>query len=506
MHFSRRQFVKTSVALGASLATTAHVAAATTRNNISDLYDNADALKLAELLRQKQVSAQELLDEAIRRVELINPKINAVTMQHYDLARQAIQQGLPEGPFSGVPFLLKDLGTKLAGTVTSSGSRLLRNNKATANSTLVNRYQQAGLVIFGKTNTPEYGLALTTENHFYGDCFNPWNPAHSTGGSSGGAAAAVAAGILPVAHGTDGGGSIRVPAAHCGVFGFKPSRGVTPGVMGAGMSIGHVLSRSVRDSAAMLDATGGYEPGAPYGVHSAAGGYLAATQQEPGPLRIALNLQNPQVEIHPGCVKAVTDTAKRLEDLGHHVEEATPPLDFDHVNAVQNTLISVDVFSSLAAMERAQGKVISSPEIEPMTAMIMAAGRAYSQQDYVSALYDMHEIGLTMGRFMQQYDVILQPVTATPAPKLNTIVYRDGDTLLDYTQRFKKVSAFTHLYNMSGQPSMSLPLAMSTEGLPIGVMFSGRTGEDRLLFSLAAQVERAQPWLARRPLMATATG
>jgi len=504
MYFSRRQFVKHGLTLGAGLATAAPLAAATTRTNISELFDNADALKLAELVRQKQVSPLELLEEAIRRVGQVNPKINAVTMQHYDLARQAIQQGLPEGPFTGVPFLLKDLGAKLAGTVSSSGSRLLKNNIASANSTLVNRYQQAGLVIFGKTNTPEYGLALTTENHFYGDCLNPWNPAHSTGGSSGGAAAAVAAGILPVAHGTDGGGSIRVPAAHCGVFGFKPSRGVTPGVMGAGMSIGHVLSRSVRDSAAMLDATGGYEAGAPYGNHGATGGYLAATQREPGHLRVALNLQNPQVDIHPDCVKAVRDTAKLLEALGHSVEEAAPPLDFEQLNAIQNTLISVDVFASLAAMEQARGKVISAPEIEPMTAMIMAAGRAHSQQDYVSALYGMHEIGLSMGRFMQNYDVILQPVTATPAPKLNTIVYRDGDTLLDYTRRFKKVSAFTHLYNMSGQPSMSLPLAISKDRLPVGVMLSGRTGEDRLLFSLAAQLERAQSWLARRPLMATA--
>ena len=282
MPLKRRDFNRLSLmAMGAALTGTAK--AATT--DIASLYEDADAMGLAEQVRLGRVSAKELLDEAIRRTELVNPRINAVTMQHYELARKAIDKGLPAGPFSGVPFLLKDLGVTLAGTVTTNGSRLHRDQLAKSTSLLVQRYQQAGLVIFGKTNTPEYGMALTTENLFLGDCLNPWNPAHSTGGSSGGAAAAVAAGIIPVAHATDGGGSIRVPANHCGVFGFKPTRGMTPGASGSAMSIGHVVSRSVRDSAAMLDASAGYEPGAPFGLLPRRGSFLEAVTQSPGPLK-----------------------------------------------------------------------------------------------------------------------------------------------------------------------------------------------------------------------------
>ena len=224
-------------------------------SDIASFYANADAMAMAAAVKRGDISALELLDEAIARVERVNPVINAITLKHYELARQQIKAGLPPGPLSGVPFLLKDLGVTLAGTITTQGSRLHANDVAKRSSTLVQRQLQTGLVIFGKTNTPEYGLALTTENLFSGDTLNPWNREYSTGGSSGGAAAAVAAGILPLAHGTDGGGSIRVPANHCGVFGFKPSRGLTPGVNGSGMSIGHALSRSVRDSATLLDAT-----------------------------------------------------------------------------------------------------------------------------------------------------------------------------------------------------------------------------------------------------------
>jgi Asp-tRNA(Asn)/Glu-tRNA(Gln) amidotransferase A subunit family amidase len=462
------------LAAGAALAGRAGCVAAGT--DIARLYTAADATELAAYVRRGEVSASELLDEAIRRAEWANPRLNVMSQKHYDLARAAIAAGLPKGPFTGVPFLLKDLGVTLAGTVTSGGSRLHAGQVAGSTSTIVRRYQQAGLVIFGKTNTPEYGLALTTENPFLGDCLNPWNTAHSTGGSSGGAAAAVAAGVLPVAHATDGGGSIRVPANHCGVFGFKPSRGVTPGVRGSGMSIGHVVSRSVRDSAAFLDATAGYEPGAPYGLFAAPGRYAAALDSDPPPLRVALNLTVPAVAIHPACRKAVEQTAKLLQHLGHAVVEAAPALDYERLNAVQNTLIATDVATGLRAIEVQRGRPITVPEIEPITAMIREAAAQYSPYDYAAALQAMHAIGLEMGRFMADYDVILQPVNATPAPLLDTITYRDGDTLLEYTTRFKQVSAFTHLYNLSGQPSMSLPLAMSSDGLPIGVMLSGRVG------------------------------
>jgi Asp-tRNA(Asn)/Glu-tRNA(Gln) amidotransferase A subunit family amidase len=497
MSYTRREFNRMSLlAAGASLASATGLAQ---QSNVTDLYNNADATALAEYVRKGEVSALELLEEAIRRTELVNPVINAVSQKHYELARDAIVAGLPQGPFTGVPFLLKDLKVSLAGTVTSNGSRLHGNNVAKKTSLLVQRYQQAGLVIYGKTNTPEYGAALTTENLFLGDCLNPWNTQYSTGGSSGGSAAAVAANILPMAHATDGGGSIRVPADHCGVFGFKPTRGVTPGASGSAMSVSHVVARSVRDSAAMLDATAGYEPGAPYGLMCEPGGYLAATRRETGKLRVALNLTAPAVAIDPDCKAAVLQTARLLEQMGHHVEEATPALDYKRLNEVQNILIANGLAAHLEHMEKARGKPIDVPDIEPMTRMIRQAGSQFSQFDYVTALQEMHGIGRAMGRFMADYDVILQPVTATPAPKLKTITYREGDTLETYTRRFKQVSAFTHLYNMSGQPSMSLPLAFSGNDLPIGVMLSGRVGEDALLFSLAAQLERTAAWQRRLP-------
>ena len=503
MTYSRRQFSKMALlAAGATAAGGIGLASGASRRGgvqLAALYSNSDATALAEHVARGEVSAMELLDEAIRRVELVNPAINAISQKHYDLARAAIDKGLPKGPFTGVPFLLKDLGVSLAGTVTSHGSRLHANDVAAKTSLLVQRYQQAGLVIFGKTNTPEYGLALTTENLFLGDCLNPWNPRYSTGGSSGGSAAAVAASILPVAHATDGGGSIRVPANHCGVFGFKPTRGVTPGVSGPGMSIGHVVARSVRDSAAMLDATAGYEPGAPYGLFSEPGAYLAATRREPGSLRVALNLSVPAMDIDADCRAAVLKTAKLLEQMGHTVEEAAPPLDYDRLNEVQNTLIATDVTSSLLQMEQALGRAIDVPDIEPMTRIIRIGSSKYSPYDYAIALRDMHGIGRTMGQFMADYDVVLQPVTATPPPRLKTITYREGDSFEEYVHRFKQVSAYTHLYNMSGQPSMSLPLAFSANDLPIGVMLSGRVGEDALLFSLAAQIEKTAVWQTRLP-------
>ena len=281
---TRRQFTSSAVGLAATLPALApSIALSQGRGNtggdISTLYDHSDALDLAALVRRGVVTPTELLDEAIRRVEALNPKLNAVTLKHYDLARAAITKGLPRGPLAGVPFLLKDLGVQLAGTPTTGGSRSLFGLNSKRDSTLVEMHKRAGLVIFGKTNTPEFGMALTTEPTAYGPCHNPWDLDHSTGGSSGGSAAAVAAGIVPLAHGTDGGGSIRVPASACGVFGFKPTRMLTPRGPGtelgpSAMSIGHALSRTVRDSAFLLDLTAIYEPGAPAAAPGCGQGYV----------------------------------------------------------------------------------------------------------------------------------------------------------------------------------------------------------------------------------------
>ncbi len=462
-------------------------------------WDDADATTLAQWIARGDVSAQDVLDETVRRLERVNPILNVLAQDHIELAQAALSNGLPTGPFSGVPFLLKDLGISLGGTVTSAGSALNANQVATSDSEIVRRFKAAGLLIFGKTNTPEFGLALTTEGTHLGDCLNPWNIAHSTGGSSGGSAAAVASGILPMAHATDGGGSIRVPANHCGVFGLKPTRGLTPGTQGAGMSVGHVVCHTVRDSALMLELLAGYQSGAPYGAGLGNEGFLERSKRDPRRLRVALNLTEPAVDLDDDVRACITDTAMLLEMLGHHVEEAAPGIDYNMLNAVQNTLIASDMTAWLDYVEQSRGRPIAVEELEPMTHMIRREGAKYSGADVAGSLQLMHGIGFQMAAFHRQYDVVLQPVTSTPAPQLGTITYQEGDDLLAYTRRFKAVSAFTHLYNMTGQPSMSVPLGQSKNGLPIGSMLSAAVGQDALLLSLAGQLERARPWRGRKP-------
>ena len=467
--------------------------------SVSTSWDDADATAMAQWVARGDVHPRELLEQALARLRQVNPKLNLLAQDHIEIAFQTISRELPKGPFTGIPFLLKDLGIQLAGTVTSGGSTLMKDIVAKQDSTLVSRYKQAGVVIFGKTNTPEFGMALTTEGRHLGDCRNPWNSHFSTGGSSGGAAAAVSTGVVPIAHGTDGGGSIRVPANHCGVFGFKPTRGLTPGASGAGMSVGHVLTRSVRDSAIMLEATAGYEMGAPYGANLPKTGFLAATMTPPRPLRIALNVSEPAVFLHPDVERSVYAAAKLLQSLGHEVEEAAPGIDYEWLNETQNTLMVSAMASWLDYIEATRGLLIAESDLEPMSHMIWRTGKSLRGTQVAAALESMHELGRIMGRFHRRYDAVLQPVTATPAPPLGTITYRDGDDLDSYTDRFKQVAAFTHLYNMTGQPSMSVPLGMSANGLPIGVMLSAAVANDALLFALAAQLERAEPWFHRRP-------
>ena len=493
--FSRRALLQ----LAAVSAAARHIPATQARVSVADSWDDADALTMGHWVNSGTASAQELLDEAIRRLDQVNPKLNLLAQDHTERARKELADYQPKGPFAGVPFLLKDLSVELKGTVTSGGSALMKNVVATQDSTMVRRFRNAGVIVFGKTNTPEFGMALTTEGAHLGDCKNPWNLAHSTGGSSGGSAAAVAAGIIPMAHATDGGGSIRVPANHCGVFGFKPTRGLTPGGSGAGMSVGHVVTRSVRDSAVMLEAISGYEPGAPYGVGLATSGFFAATLTPCKPLRVALNLTEPAVDIHPDVARAVRDTASMLQAMGHHVEEAAPGIDYDQLNQTQNVLMVSSMTAWLDYVEQTRGRPILEQELEPMTHMIKREGSGLTGSSVAAALEHMHYLGRQMGQFQQRYDLVLQPVTATPAPELGTITYRDGDDLQRYTQRFKRVAAFTHLYNMTGQPSVSLPLGMSESGLPIGVMLSAPVGADALLFSIASDVERAVGGFNQRP-------
>lgn len=495
----RRQFL--GLAFASAVSRTAMGQGSALADVHQGSYDDADATTLAHWVARGAVSPSELMEEAVKRLHKVNPELNLLSQNHIELARIAVQKDLPQGAFTGVPFLLKDLGIQMKGTVTSSGSALHAHSMARKDSEIVRRFKNAGLVIFGKTNTPEFGLALTTEGRFLGDCLNPWNVSHSTGGSSGGSAAAVAAGVVPMAHATDGGGSIRVPATFCGLLGLKPTRGLTPGGRGSGMSVGHVVTRSVRDSALMLEVLAGYEPGAPFGLGLPASGFFKAVTDDPAPLKIAINLSEPRVDIDPEVRAAVVAAGELLDSLGHSVEEAAPGINYDRLNEVQNTLIASSTTSWLNTVSQDRGYPIAPEELEPMTHMIRREGAKVSGAEVSSALQMMQQFGLEMAKFHDQFDVILQPVAATPAPRLEVITYQEGDDLEAYTTRFKAVSAFTHLYNMTGQPSISVPFTTSRSGLPIGIMLSAAMGDDAALLGLAAQLERVNPWRHRRPLI-----
>jgi amidase len=466
--------------------------------------DGPDLVGLAEMVRRREASPGELLDEAIARAEALNPRLNFLTQRHYDYARQAIARGLPDGPFSGVPWLLKDLNTFLAGEVTGQGSRYYAGNRPTVTSELVRRYERAGLVIFGKTASPEFGLTPTTESKANGRTRNPWNPERTAGGSSGGAASAVAAGVLPAAHATDGGGSIRIPASCCGLFGLKPSRGRMP--MGpartegwGGMSTPHVVSWSVRDSAALLDATHGLEPGSRYGAPTPERPFLQDVGRPPGNLRIALNVVSPSGSpVDPECAEAARQAARLCESLGHQVTEAAPKLDAAAIGRASSVIVRASVASDLRAREAATGVKPSPDVLEAMTWSMLEQGEKLTAMEFVRANEALQQAAVQVALFMADYDVILSPTLGQPPIPLGVLDPSPADFKAWY-EAVQRFSPFTALQNQTGQPSMSVPLAMSKAGLPIGVMFSGRYGDEGLLFRLAGQLEQAAPWKGRRP-------
>ncbi len=468
-------------------------------------YATYDALGLAALVRDGSVTANELLEEAIARTEAVNGAINAVVHKQYDEARAAIAHGLPDGPFQGVPFLLKNLYAMQQGTVTDHGSAFFRGLTATHDSTLVARYKAAGLVTFGKTNSPEFGLTVSTEPRLHGTTANPWDRSRSAGGSSGGASAAVAAGIVPMAHASDGGGSIRAPAAVCGLFGFKPTRARVPsgpdrGEGWDGMSHAHVISRSVRDSAAALDATHGAEVGDPYGAPPG-GPFHQSAERDPAPLRVALVLDEPDgVTITPDVRAAVEETARLLTDLGHHVEPASLPIDYAVQRGAQGVIICGSTAAAVSEREAALGRKAGPDDLEPITHAMVAAGRGFTAEDYARASLTMHQLGRAMGRFHATYDVVLQATTATPPPPLGRLRL-DRTDHLEYLGELYAFTPFLAHHNMTGAPSMSVPLGWTEAGQPRGVMLTGAFGADDLLFSLAGQLERAAPWAHRRPVL-----
>jgi len=465
-------------------------------------YEDHDGLDLARLVRRGELSAQELFEAALARIEAHNPALNAVVTPLFDAARAELARGLPAGPFQGVPFLVKELVASVAGAATTASSRLFAGQVAGADSEIVARMRRAGLLIVGKTNSPEFGLSPATESLLYGVTRNPWNLALTPGGSSGGAAAAVASGMVPLAHATDGGGSIRIPASCCGLFGLKPTRArVSAGPEGgeglSGLAHQHVVSRSVRDSAALLDAIAGPLPGDPYSAPPPERPFLAEVGREPGRLRIAFARTAPSgVPLDADCVAAVEDAARLCERLGHEVEEASP--DYDAL-ALQRGFEQVFAANTMANIARATGGGLCDPAlVEPLTYALAERGRALSAADHILNLHALHRQARRIAGFFERHDVWLTPTLAqTPRP-LGWFDIRSSDARA-WLDRLAAYLPFTYPFNVTGQPAASLPLHWSAEGLPIGCQFAARYGEEGLLLRLCAQLEAARPWFHRRP-------
>jgi amidase len=472
--------------------------------SVDALFDREDGLGLAELIRRREVSPKELLDAAIARVEARNPKLNAVVTRMYDAARGTIGAGLPSGPFTGVPYLLKDIGVLYTGAVTSAGSRAFADAVADHDSEITVRLKRAGLVIFGKTNTPEMGIATSTEPRLFGPTRNPWNLGYSAGGSSGGAAAAVAGGMLPMAHASDGGGSIRIPASCCGVFGLKPTRARNPmgpdvGEGWSGASTGHAITRSVRDSAALLDATSGPDVGDPYWAPPPAGPFLAEVGRDPGHLRIALATTPWNGKpVDPQCADAAQAAARLCERLGHHVEEARPDVNAEALGLASRVIVGANVRNVLDLRGAARGRPVTEDEVERVTWLRTQDAATFTAADYARSILVVHRIGRAVARFFTRYDILLTPTMAcTPYP-LGVLDMSTTDLDAFYDALLRSI-AFTSLFNSTGNPAMSVPLAWSREGLPIGVQFVAPFGDEARLFRLGAQLETAQPWANRRP-------
>lgn len=502
-------------------------------------YGDYDGLGLAALVERGDISAEELLEEALYRASVSNPAINAIIEPMSNYARQAIAQGLPEGPFRGVPFLIKDLLVSIAGQPQHNGSALFKDHIASYTSELGQRFIDTGAVIFGKTNTPEFGVTPITDPALFGSTRNPWHLDHSPSGSSGGSAAAVAARIVPMASGGDGGGSIRTPSSCCGLVGLKPTKGRNPtgpeGELWWGMAVEHVLTRSVRDSAAMLDATAGntiaghhqYDAGAPYTVAPNTQSFLASSQEAPQkPLRIGVYsgaLLGRQ--LHPDCLAAVDHSRALLSDLGHHCEDIELGIDREEFIFNFAMLVAADTAALIKRAEIQLGRKASRRDVEPRTWALKRMGESFSAADFANAQYYLQKIGRQIAELMGKpgeqggYDILLCSSCGTPPPKPGDLSPRGKDRLLiealnrlpvqtiakqpsqvvEAAAKIYDFMALTPLANATGQPSMSLPLYWNGKGLPIGSLFTARMGDEASLFSLAGQLEQAQAWSQRQP-------
>ncbi|MFZ5893461.1 MAG: amidase [Myxococcota bacterium] len=489
-------------------------------------FSKYDAIGLADLVRRREVTPLELCDEAIARIERLNPDINAVVVKLFDSARERAKQPFDSSsPFAGVPFLVKDLLSAVAGVPLTSGSRLYRGNVPSYDAELVRRYRKAGLVLLGKTNTPEFGILPITEPVLYGACRNPWDRTRTPGGSSGGSAAAVASGMVPVAHGGDGGGSIRIPASCCGLFGLKPTRGRNPVGPDAsehwlGLAVEHVVSRSVRDSAALLDASAGPEVTSPYFAPPQTMPYLEELKKGPEKLRIAVS-ERPHLRagVHADCRRALYDAAELCRELGHDVEEANLDVDPDEFGHAFFTVICASVAAGIERAALALGRRPARDELEVATWLAGLLGAELSAGHAIAGLEVLQDVARRALRFYERYDVLLTPTLSKPPLPIGALEPRGAEALAHRTianlgigsvLRLKRVIAatvervfdfvpFTPIANVTGQPSMSVPLFWNDQGLPIGSLFTARFGAEATLFRLAAQLENARPWAHRRP-------
>jgi amidase len=465
-------------------------------------YGDYDGVGLADLVRKKQASARELLDEAIARTAKVDPQINAVVVKHYEYAQRQIDRGIPDGPFAGVPFLLKDLEF-LEGTRTTSGANVYEDQVAGHTGTLAQRFLDAGVTIFGKSSTPEFGLMPTTESRLFGPTRNPWNLAHSSGGSSGGAGAAVAARLVPVAHASDGGGSIRIPASASGVFGLKPTRARNPlgperGEAWSGFSCGHVLSISVRDSALMLDAVHGPEPSSPYVAPPPERPFAEEVGRDPGRLRISFTDKSPYGDaIDPEIAAAVREVATLLAGLGHHVEERAPVLAADPA-VVMTTIVSANTGLSVRLAEQQFGRAMTDRDFERLTLATARNAQKATATDFMAAQLGAFRIARGLAAFFATCDVFLCPTLCSPPLQIGELNPMSPD-LSHIPPILRRYMPATSMFNMSGQPAMSVPLAWNAAGLPLGMMFAARFGDEATLFRLAAQLEQARPWKKKLP-------
>ena len=461
-----------------------------------------DAIATAQAIRAGDVSVREVVEAAISRIETFNPTLNAVVGTRFPEAMAEVESGLPDGPLRGVPMLIKNLGADVAGLPTTRGSRLFADIVPEHDSELVRRYKQAGMVILGTTNTPELGLNGSTEPVLFGAARNPWSLSHSTGGSSGGAAGAVAAGLTSVAHGNDGGGSIRIPSAMCGLFGLKPSRGRVspapdPGTLARPNSINHALTTTVRDSALLLDVVAGGLPGEALAAPAIAGTFLAATRRPPGQLRIGLysRLRNGP-ETSAECAAAARRMADLCESLGHTAVEIEAPYDSGEAAAALAAIMTTDAAVAIEDRLAALGRPLGDDDVEPFTRSLYEHYVSLPARDLNRAMRRAQQFGWQIGELFATFDVLLTPMLCRPTPELGVLDTTSTEAMFEHGTAF---AGYTSVFNLTGMPAMSVPYGTDERGLPLGVQFVADLGREDVLLSLATQVEEAAPWPRTAP-------